>query len=243
MENKTDILNELQALSPTVARIKEMEVLDAAPSDYFSTFSSVLMDKIEISTELNALSKEVAAIRYKEIQPEIPQNYFENFASKWLLQNEENTSLIPTLPKEEIAVPSGYFDTLAETVLHKIKTEEQVQKPAKVIPMQSNKTIKLFTRFAVAASLVGVLVWSVKNILNNRIAPPCEDGIACLTQDEIYDYLHNNSADFELHQIQEAVAPTIEKSTIAPAIEQKDIENYIEQNNSDLLEDASTDIF
>ena len=73
----------------------------------------------------------------------------------------------------------------------------------------------------------------------------CKDGIACLTQEEIYNYMYKNSYDFDVHQVQDMVKPEIdntEEKTIE--INKQEINQYIEQNAGTFeLEDASTDIF
>ncbi len=91
--------------------------------------------------------------------------------------------------------------------------------------------------------MVGVLFFGIKNYnQSNTLTNNCEDGIACLTQDEIYNYMNDNSEQFELQQVQDAVAPMIENAEIK--IEKHEAEKYIEQNKTDLsFEDASTDIF
>jgi hypothetical protein len=202
MQNRTDILNELKALSPTLFAIKE-----------------------------------------NEKQPEIPANYFNDFAENILLTAKEEEGFLGKLKKDKIEVPVNYFNDFADNIIDKIKTEQQTISEGKVIVLQpqKNKTIKLFSKIAIAASVVGVLVFGIKNY-NETTVNNCEDGIACLTQDEIYNYMNENIEQFDLQQVQDAVAPVIENAEIK--IEKHEAEKYIEQNKSDVsFEDASTDIF
>ena len=72
----------------------------------------------------------------------------------------------------------------------------------------------------------------------------CEDGIACLTQEEIYQYMNANSHEFDVQQIQETVEPTLDTITVDYTIEKQDATQYIEENKLILeFDESSTDIF
>ncbi|HRB69788.1 MAG TPA: hypothetical protein PLC92_06755, partial [Chitinophagales bacterium] len=73
----------------------------------------------------------------------------------------------------------------------------------------------------------------------------CTDGIACLTQEEIYNYLNVNSHEFGTEQIKKAVQDNIETTeTSSISVNDEELNTYLE-NNTLLLdsEDAYTDIF
>ncbi len=204
-----------------------------------------MQNRNDILDELKAISPTLFQIKEKEILPKVPSNYFADLTEKIIAQTHQKNDFLSTIPKDKIEVPANYFNSFADNIIDKIKTEEQTNTKEKTISIQQPKTtiVKLFSRIAVAASVVGVLFFGIKNYnQSNTLTNNCEDGIACLTQDEIYNYMNDNSEQFELQQVQDAVAPMIENAEIK--IEKHEAEKYIEQNKSDLsFEDASTDIF
>ena len=204
-----------------------------------------MQNRNDILDELKAISPTLFQVKEKEILPKVPSNYFAELTEKIIAQTQQENDFLSTIPKEKIEIPTNYFNSFADNIIDKIKTEEQTISEGKIISIQASKTtiVKLFSRIAVAASVVGVLFFGIKNYNNSSIITNnCEDGIACLTQDEIYNYMNDNSEQFELQQVQDAVAPMIENAEIK--IEKHEAEKYIEQNKTDLsFEDASTDIF
>jgi negative regulator of sigma E activity len=244
MQNRIDILNELKAISSTLFQLNEKETLPKVPSNYFADLSKSVLNKIEITDELKAVSEIVLNAKSAEIKPIVPVNYFADLTENIIAQTQNESNILSSL-KKEIEVPANYFNSFADNIIDKIKKEEQTISEGKIIALQPQKTtiVKLFSRVAIAASIVGVLFFGIKNYnQSNALTNNCEDGIACLTQDEIYNYMNDNSEQFELQQVQDAVAPMIEKAAIK--IEKHEAEKYIEQNKTDLsFENASTDIF
>ena len=204
-----------------------------------------MQNRNDILDELKAISPTLFQVKEKETLPKIPLNYFAELTEDIIAQTHQENDFLSTIPKEKIEIPTNYFNSFADNIIDKIKSEEQTISEGKIISIQASKTtiVKLFSRIAVAASVVGVLFFGIKNYnQSNTLTNNCEDGIACLTQDEIYNYMNDNSEQFELQQVQDAVAPMIENAEIK--IEKHEAEKYIEQNKTDLsFEDASTDIF
>lgn len=204
-----------------------------------------MQNRNDILNELKALSPTLFKLKENEKQPEIPANYFAGFADKMIEKSIDESSFLNdfNFTKDKPEIPVDYFTSFANNIIDKIKTEEQTISEGKVIAFQpqKNKTIKLFSKIAIAASLAGVLVFGIKNYYETPINN-CEDGIACLTQDEIYNYMNENIEQFDLQQVQDAVEPVIANDDIK--IEKHEAEKYIEQNKTDVsFEDVSTDIF
>jgi hypothetical protein len=125
MENRTDILNELKQLSPTLAAIEKVNVF-TVPAGYFEYLSADILMGIE---KENGLSNHKTA--------DVPAGYFDTLATSILTKikaqdNEdaatELSGLSPQLfsIKKEgtFEVPAGYFDTLAGSIVAKIKTAD-----------------------------------------------------------------------------------------------------------------------
>lgn len=199
MNNQQDILNELEAVAPTLFKLKE-----------------------------------------KEQSLPVPEDYFENLADVIIFQAKDENSILSALKKERIEIPANYFDTFGDNVISAIKKEETNV----VLPKQQGKIISLFKRVAIAASIVGA-VFMVKQIQQPAIVTnDCADGIACLTQEEIYNYMNANSHEFDVQDVQETVQPAIEKTETNVVVENNEVEKYIETNQIILdTEDVSTDIF
>ena len=207
--------------------------------------------KQDILDELKTLSSYLLNLKGNEKCLVVPDDYFEQLADVVLMQTIDENGILSRFKKEKIEVPSGYFETFGDNILSKIKHEErslvgketEQEKPI-ALPKQQHKIYQIFSRVAIAASIVGA-VFLAKQI-QQPVLPThnCTDGIACLTQDEIYNYINENSHEFDVQQIQETVNPILEKIEKKVDINKKEATQYIETNKIILdAEDASTDIF
>jgi hypothetical protein len=242
MKNTAEIIDELKELSPVLLSIKAKDIVPIVPASYFSNLSDNVISKIVVVKELQDISPAIADLKIQDGKPRVLFSYFEN------LEDE----IIPQLKIKNISnkkysdIPDGYFELLADNVLNKIKKEEDVIAGGKLIPLQAsnkNKIVKLFSHLAIAASLIGIIFLGIKNLRHPSTADNCEDGIACLTQEEIFNYMKAHSSEFDVQQVQEATSPMIEEGTRL-GIEHKEAAHYIEQHENILdADDAATDIF
>lgn len=127
MENRTDILNELQGLSPALAAIGKTNVF-TVPQGYFECL---------VADVLMGIETENGIIRATSSGEGVPAGYFDSLAGSILAKikqqdtegaEKENTRLSAELnglaSKNVFEVPQGYFETLTESILAKIKSEE-----------------------------------------------------------------------------------------------------------------------
>ena len=127
MENRIDILNELQGLSPTIAGLEKVNVF-RVPLGYFESLSADILIGIETENGRNNSATSVT---------DVPAGYFETLAGSILNKIkaqdiEQADAEINTLSaeltgigsKNVFEVPQGYFDTLAGSILTKIKAAE-----------------------------------------------------------------------------------------------------------------------
>lgn len=248
MNNKADILNELKGISLLLSMLKEKDTSPEIPAGYFESLSDAALQKIALFEELKTISPLVANVCLEDPKPQVPAGYFTELPSAILNKLEVDKEDRLSFEKEEMQIPQGYFDSFADHLLAKIKEEERLVESGKIIPLAPPKrliTIRMFSRIAVAASLLGVMVIGVLNYQKTTTpANNCEDGIACLTQDEIYNYMSVHSNEFNEQQIREVVRPALEGSMNKLDIDKKEAVRYIEQHKNVLdVEDASTDIF
>jgi len=203
-------------------------------------------NQTDILNELKELSPFLLQVKETEKPLSVPANYFEDFSGTIFAEIKTETGLLATLQKEKTAVPPAYFNTFADNIIAKIKAEEALVEKGKIkaLPKQQNKVFLLFTRVAFAASVIGAMFF-IKHIQNTELpVNNCADGIACLTQEEIYNYMNANSHEFDVQQIQEVVKPVVDTIETKIDIESKDATRYIEENKLNLeFDDSSTDIF
>ncbi|MBL7702540.1 MAG: hypothetical protein JNM14_09830 [Ferruginibacter sp.] len=121
METRNDILNELKALSPTLAAIEKVNVF-TVPAGYFEYLGADIL--MGIQTE-NGMPHSVDVA-------DVPTGYFETLSDSILSKikaQETESDILPAelagLPGKNVyEVPAGYFDALPNSILAKIKAEE-----------------------------------------------------------------------------------------------------------------------
>lgn len=126
MENRNDILNELNALSLVIAGIEKVNVF-TVPAGYFERLGDdiLMLAKKEDTNLLGGISPSL----------QVPQGYFESLADNILNKikaeqniTEEVKDLSPLLlgiqNKNVFTVPQGYFESFSGGVLNKMNSEE-----------------------------------------------------------------------------------------------------------------------
>ncbi len=159
MKESNEILNELASVSPTLATIDKVNVF-RIPEGYFDTLSQ----KISTSVFLNQYSRTQAG--------DVPNNYFDDLSNKIILRikntdtavstEDETKNISPLLyslkDRQVFNVPEGYFHTLGEQALNKIKPES-----AKIISLHSGKKWLKYAAAAMIAILVGIGAFQLFN--------------------------------------------------------------------------------
>ena len=161
MTRNTDILKELEQISPAVAQISE-ETPYQVPVGYFDTLDTVIMARIAAGgIEENSL----LIVAGKQMPQDVPQGYFDTLSNSILSKikaqqsiqtvTEELNELSPVLAglSKEILyeVPAGYFENLSAGITE--KTTE-----TKVVSMFSRK---VWIRYAAAAVLFGMIAFGI----------------------------------------------------------------------------------
>lgn len=154
MENRQQILEELNEITPFLA---EIEVVNPyrVPTGYFNTLPDTVMDRIQIHEALQPASRNIY---------EVPAGYFEGLPAAILsrvqqsnIENEvwaelnEVAPLLNTISKQEIyAVPAGYF-----AQANFVSAALPQKTVGKVISL---KIARKWMQYAAAAVVTGVLV-------------------------------------------------------------------------------------
>ena len=127
METRTDILNELKLLSPTIAALEKVNVF-TVPGGYFEYLGIDIVMGIKNENDLNKNIVSGSSVA------DVPTGYFDTLATSILTkikaQEFEDTAteiralspMLYSIQNENIfEAPQGYFDTLANSILLKIK--------------------------------------------------------------------------------------------------------------------------
>lgn len=130
MENRTDILNELRALSPAIAAIEKVNVF-TVPDGYFEYLGTDILMSIKNENGVNKNAVSDSSVT------DVPRGYFDTLADSILTkikaqEFEDAATEIRVLSPQLFSVknentfeaPLGYFDSLADSILTKIKAQE-----------------------------------------------------------------------------------------------------------------------
>ena len=203
MKRSEEILNELKALTPSLAAIEKVNVF-RAPDGYFDD----LGEKISTMVFLHQDEK-------KEFQ-KIPEGYFDSLSSKIIVRikqkdesaDDEIKSISPALhylKEEEVyLVPEGYFNNLSDKILYKINRQN-----AKVVSFGS---VKKWWKYAAAAVITGIITITSIQLFNKtqyttsgnmpgyvqmaaqyKTAKELDQGISSLSDNDIANYLEKNT--------------------------------------------------
>lgn len=124
MDHSVNILNELQSISPEVARINR-QLPYQAPAGYFETLAAQVMQRIRAEEE--ALPPVLQAVADNPFT--VPDGYFEGLAAQLLQRVREKEEPVSPILQQAGAnpytVPDGYFDQLPGVLLMRIKAAEE----------------------------------------------------------------------------------------------------------------------
>lgn len=216
MEKTSEILNELQAISPFLANIDKINVFKV-PEDYFQ-----LLDKRITTTVFLTRNK-------KNETQKVPEGYFEGLSNKILstIKNTEDAkgeikNISPVLfslkDKSTFTVPEHYFENLSDTIFTKIRP-----KKAKVISINSSKR---WWRYAVAAVVACIITIGSLQIFNKKSISDNGDQIAFASTNKP-DYIKLSLQYKTPQQLNNGIA----------SLSDADIVNYLQQHGNVLDDD------
>ncbi len=157
MNNRADILTEINGISKTVASIPFVNVF-TVDATYFPSIAQVIMAKIYEEDSFDSSNNF-----------SVPDGYFESLAGNILtkihaLENDVTvelkgfSSLLAGIEnKETYTVPAGYFNELSFL--------NRQQEPAKIIAIDKRSS---FFKYAAAAVITGLLGLSIVNIVDKN---------------------------------------------------------------------------
>jgi len=213
MKPISDILQELEGLSPTLAAIPRRNVF-TVPDGYFNQFSDNVLTLIQPDQNLSIPLQEPA-------KWSVPEGYFDGLADSIMsrIKGEENESAMDEIRKLSPAisaignsnvfqVPEAYFESLGFLV------SQRIPQPAKVIELPKRKSIVRYMAAAVITGLIGISVFS---IFNNRTAADMMAAPDAAVMAEASKIISTNSFEKELASISD-----------------KDIESFLAENGQDV---------
>jgi hypothetical protein len=87
------------------------------------------------------------------------------FAEDIIAQTHQKIDFLSTIPKEKIEIPTNYFNSFADNIIDKIKTEEQTISEGKIISIQQPKNNNckiIFTHCSCSICGWCVIFWNKK---------------------------------------------------------------------------------
>ena len=229
MSDNNIIVNELQNLSPAVANIDRRNVY-SVPSGYFNNLANQIRRNVQ---------QPESVFTHEVSNPfKIPQGYFEGLSNEILGKVKAGNSSHTEIEKElsEVApllnsiskaplykVPQGFFETL---------TINKDGKLAKVISFSSTRK---FVRYAVAASIAGIMAVGGYFYLDaDKTTTYAQSGfnkqeVNKLTDDEIIEYLNNNPSAIEVSFTNKKVETEFENYT--KELTEEEIADYLNENS------------
>lgn len=224
MNLKEEILNELSALSTTVAAIPRLNVY-SVPDGYFNHFSDSVLALIHPEEQFSFEHS-------KQSSMSVPEGYFEGLADSILNKikqegtenaGDEIKRISPAVAQignsNVYTVPEAYFESLDFLI------SQRIPKPAQVVQMRRRPAIY---RQMIAAVVVGIMGISLFSLLDNKsdksdLVPVTNEAVMA----KAGEIIRNNSFEKELASISD-----------------KDIESYLSKNGQDVnaaLVAATTD--
>lgn len=236
MENRTDILNELKALSPVVAGIPNVNIF-TVPEGYFEHLSTDIITGIKIENGITADLTDAAS-------SEVPAGYFDTVAgsimAKIKAEGEEDAaseirSLSPMLysiqNENVFEVPAGYFENVSVGILQQVKQETN-----KVVKMERRSSAIL--KYAVAAFFTGMMALAVFKFTSNTNAVTELPGyVTAGLQVENVDQELAKIANADIIQFLKSTGTDVEAAFVANSIDKNELPDQVEY----LLDDQALD--
>ena len=161
MEKASEILSELQIISPHLAGIENVNVFQV-PEHYFDELPAKILTTIFLHQDGTNNNDQ-----------QVPDGYFDELSNKILLKiknadvesaEEETRNISPVLfslkDKNVFKVPRGYFENLGNSIHTKLNSGK-----AKVIPFSSGKKR---WKYAAAAVIAGGITFGTFQVFNNK---------------------------------------------------------------------------
>lgn len=197
MTRSTDIVKELEEISPVVAQLNATLPYQV-PEVYFETLSTVVMARIAAGgNEENSLLQ----VAGKSMPQDVPAGYFDSLADSILTKIKTANSTVTTELQElspvvaaignsnVYEVPAGYFDTVADAVTAQVKPK------AKIVSLFNTR---LLMRYAAAAVVISMIAFGVNYAVQKNTTDVAgtikteaqfNTQLASISDDAIIDYL------------------------------------------------------
>ncbi len=247
MKGRSDILEELQLISPLLAGLPKINVF-SIPTGYFDRLPNHILQSVQ---EQHSISFTVDNIN-KQPEADVPVGYFDTLADN-ILQKIKNQSLestqaelqelSPTLSaiqkKNVWSVPEGYFNNLSEVIFSKIS------RPAgKVFSLKRYESFSM-VKYAVAAIFVGVMALGVlkftgqhndSNNLPSYVAAAqkiqnIDEEMEKIDDEDIIQYLEANGEDVDMGLVSNMVDDKSLPNEEDYLLDEKTLDNYLENVN------------
>ena len=146
-------------------------------------------------------------------------------------------------------IPDGYFDELSSIVLQKVDALEE-NKPTPVINFQKyrrrqrTRVVNYLAKSGVAAAILISLIFSIKNLYFKNTEDPCAvNDLACIKQQDIYQYLYENTVTVPITDDESLQSSTNNNiDTNEAAATSKVVQEFTPQEATDLLSPTEEEV-
>lgn len=248
MNPGSDILNELNELSPVLAALPRVNVF-TVPEGYFDSLSSVVLASLSEEDPVLFQSAKLP------VSNDVPAGYFEGLADSIMAKikasepsaSEEIRALSPMLysiqGENVYQVPQGYFEGLAAELNEKVQP-----RTAKLVPMR--RRTATFMKYAVAAVFTGVMalgVFKFSGTKNGKMddvvlqgleiakSNTLEQEMSQLTDADIVKYLENNGENVDLATVTNLIDEKNLPSQEDYLTDDKALDNYLDKLSAEDL--------
>ena len=200
------------------------------PSDYFDKLSARIIHRVEREKSVGFTPRSISRI---EDGFTVPSGYFDTTADEILstIGNEELKAKVET---DGFAVPEGYFQSLNQDILEHVFEEDKVipfiPEPLQAVRRKKQDKTKIFTWLgssaaACAAVFIGINFYQQE--ASQRVQFDETMTLRDIPEEEIINYLSNNSDPSDLDYYVEYIYQPEESKGIGSGIDAKDLEEYL----------------
>ena len=216
MTRSTDIVKELEEISPVVAQLNATLPYQV-PEVYFETLSTVVMARIAAGgNEENSLLQ----VAGKSMPQDVPAGYFDSLADSILTKLKTANSAV-TAELQELSpvvaaignsnvyeVPAGYFDTVADAVTAQVKPK------AKIVSLFNTR---VWMRYAAAAVVISMVAFGVNYAVQKNTTDVAgtikteaqfNTQLASISDDAIIDYLQMTTDTKDVESMKQLIDGT-----------------------------------
>jgi hypothetical protein len=194
----------------------------------------------DILNELKEISPMLLEMKLKGGNPfRVPEGYFADLKTD--VFRTIDTGLADDLGRQVFKVPENYFENLTSDIMDRLEAEElaETDRGGRLIDLNAHRKRRRFPVFRMTAMAASVAIFLLLGVFAARffLQDTIGDPEMAITQEEAYEYIESNFAEFESEDLLALVDLSTEDFSLDMTDELEDeLEQYLEENIDDLDE-------